>query len=142
MSAQRFTDDLMSGVYAMQLSEVSGALYERGVKGGTARDLRRDIDDPAISDDIYRLLRDLHKAGVVWRLRERDGRSSTIYVHRDFGAEYEFDDIIQSPLQQGIEALKDEIAEMRKRVDQLIDQRNAFRRRLKALGVIQEPEEW
>lgn len=134
--------DLVTGRYRDHLLLVIDTLRGWGVVGATASQLRKDIGDPAVGDRMHELLGDLHNAGVIWRFRKRTEHSQSVFLHDDFAAEYDHEQVVQSPMQYSIEKLLDDVDALRQRINQLHDDRHAMRRRLKALGVIQEPEEW
>lgn len=136
-------NDTMSGRYRDHLLVVLDALQGFGVIGATGSQLRKAIGDPSIDfARMHQLLGDLHNAGVIWRFRQRTSRCLSVFLHDDFAAEYDWDQVVKSPQDLSIEKLLDEREALRQRINQLHDERHDMRRRLTALGVIQEPEDW
>jgi hypothetical protein len=134
--------DLVTGRYRDHMLLVIDTLGGWGVIGATASQLRGDINDPAVNDRMHELLGDLHNAGIIWRFRKRTERGMSVFLHDDFAAEYGHEEVVQSPMHYSIEKLLDDVDALRQRINQLHDERHAMRRRLIALGVIQEPEDW
>ena len=136
-------NDTMTGRYRDHLLGVLDALRGVGVIGATGSQLRKAIGDPSIDfARMHQLLGDLHNAGVIWRFRQRTSRCLSVFLHDDFAAEYDWDQVVKSPQDLSIEKLLDEREALRQRINQLHDERHDMRRRLTALGVIQEPEDW
>ena len=136
-------NDEMTGRYRDHLLVVLDALRGFGVIGATGSQLRKAIGDPSIDfARMHQLLGDLHNAGVIWRFRQRTSRCLSVFLHDDFAAEYDWDQVVKSPQDLSIEKLLDEREALRQRINQLHDERHDMRRRLTALGVIQEPEDW
>jgi len=136
-------NDLVTGRYRDHLLLVIDTLRGWGVVGATASQLRKDIGDPLIDfARMHELLGDLHNAGIIWRFRQRTSRCLSVFLHDDFAAEYDWDQVVKCPQDLSIEKLLDEREALRQRINQLHDERHAMRRRLEALGVIQDPEGW
>lgn len=136
-------NDLMVGRYRDHMLVVLDTLHGFSVSGATGPQLREAIGDPDIDvGRMHQLLGDLHNAGVIWRFRQRTARGFSVFLHADFAAERDWDEVVKSPQDLSIEKLLDERDVLRQRIAELRDSLHGCRRRLTALGVISEPEDW